>query len=954
MTARSWFRSPFTSSSPATSAPPQSRRRRRPLLEALEDRCLLTITPTGKSFSMTEGLSATPIVATFVDDNTSATLQATVHWGDGSSSPGTVSPVSGTTNTYQVTGTHTYAEEGMRATSIDITDTQNSTQASASGTATIADAPLHLQAKPVAAVEGQAVTSALVATFTDDDPAGTVSDYTATVDWGDGETSPGTITANDSGGFDVTASKPSAYAEEGTASLVVTVHDGGSSFQAADTWTSVANLPAARYSLAATTGPDGRIYALGGIDDTAHDVNTVYAYTPATNTWDTTVAPLPAALAGFAATTGPDGRIYALGGGQSTVYAYTPGAASWTTVASLPAARDALAATTGPDGRIYALGGLDGGVVQSTVYAYTPATNTWTTVASLPGPKWLHAATTGPDGRIYALGGKDTLGGFQTSTVYAYTPATNTWDTTVASLPAASKALGAATGPDGRIYAIGGSSGNTVYAYTPGAASWTTVASLPDARFGVAAATGPDGRIYALGGQGFGVQSTVYAYTAVAPSTATDSNSVTVADAALTAGTLSPPSAIEGQAFGPVTVFHFSDADPAGTASDYTAVITLGDANTLTVNSSGVVGTPPAGASGKIVAHTGGGFDVQLSYTYAEELSNQTFSVQVYDNGDGRTTSDPSDATTSASTSTFSVADAALTQNSFTAPVATAGAPFSGTVFNFSDADPNGTASDYTAVVTMDGGKQVTLTSTPSFYGKIVAHGDGTFDVNLAYTYATAGSPSFSVKVYDNGDGRTLTDPSDSTVTANGNATVTPLGLGVVHGLTGGIGFWNNSNGQALIKSFGKTATELSLANWLASAFPNIYGASTGANNLTNKSNAQVASYYQTLFAQTNKVQAQVLATALNVYATTQSLGGTAATKYGFTVNAYGLGAYSYNVGSDGAAFGVANNTTLNVYQLLMAVNTKANNGLLYNGDVTLQKQAADLLGSLNLAGSIS
>jgi hypothetical protein len=58
-------------------------------------------------------------------------------------------------------------------------------------------------------------------------------------------------------------------------------------------------------------------------------------------------------------------------------------------------------------------------------------------------------------------------------------------------------------------------------------------------------------------------------------------------------------------------------------------------------------------------------------------------------------------------------------------------------------------------------------------------------------------------------------------------------------------------------------------------------------------------------------------------------------------------------VGKDGAAFGVANNTTLNVYQLLLAVNKKAVNGVLYGGDATLQAQAADLLNSLDQAGSI-
>src|SRR5204863_8912988 len=91
----------------------------------------------------------------------------------------------------------------------------------------------------------------------------------------------------------------------------------------------------------------------------------------------------------------------------------------------------------------------------------------------------------------------------------------------------------------------------------------------------------------------------------------------------------------------------------------------------------------------QIVA-SGDGFDVLLSYTYAEELTNATFSVSVIDNT----------ATTSQSISTFSVADAALTAGTLTPPTATEGAAFSNvTVFHLPDADPAGTVSDYVATV---------------------------------------------------------------------------------------------------------------------------------------------------------------------------------------------------------------------------------------------------------------
>jgi hypothetical protein len=269
---------------------------------------------------------------------------------------------------------------------------------------------------------------------------------------------------------------------------------------------------------------------------------------------------------------------------------------------------------------------------------------------------------------------------------------------------------------------------------------------------------------------------------------------------------------------------------------------------------------------------------------------------------------------------------------------ATAGAPFSGTVATFVNADPSGTAASYTALI--DWGDDSTSTGVIS----------STFTVTGTHTYADPINRTLHVTISHN-LGYTTTATTTST------ATVTSLGLGVQKGQTGGIGFWHNKNGQALLKSFGPTASGLTLANWLAMTFPRLYGASAGTNNdLTNKSNGDVAAYFLTLFKlSATQVEAQVLAVALNVYATTASLGGTAGVAYGFTVSAAGLGARTYNVGNnDGAAFGVANGTTLNVYELLMAVNNKAVNGVLDNGDPTSQAETANLFNSLNTAGSLN
>jgi hypothetical protein len=195
---------------------------------------------------------------------------------------------------------------------------------------------------------------------------------------------------------------------------------------------------------------------------------------------------------------------------------------------------------------------------------------------------------------------------------------------------------------------------------------------------------------------------------------------------------------------------------------------------------------------------------------------------------------------------------------------------------------------------------------------------------------------------------------------------------GVSAGQTAAIGFWQNKNGQNLISALNGGSTAMQLGNWLAATFPNMYGASAGANNLAGKTNAQVAAFYKMLFARTAqtaagggppKVDAQVLATALAVYVTTQSLAGTTAEAYGFEVTATGLGARTFNVGTRGAAFGVADHSNVTVLDLLLAVNARSANGLLYDLDgdgdaddgleTSYRTMANDLFSAINEAGDL-
>jgi hypothetical protein len=115
------------------------------------------------------------------------------------------------------------------------------------------------------------------------------------------------------------------------------------------------------------------------------------------------------------------------------------------------------------------------------------------------------------------------------------------------------------------------------------------------------------------------------------------------------------------------------------------------------------------------------------------------------------------------------------------------------------------------------------------------------------------------------------------------------------------------------------------------------------------------------------KVDAQFMATALAVYFTDDHLAGTVAAAYGFTVTDTGLGDSVVNVGSSGAAFGVANGTTRTVMELLEATNALTHgtgggfdylydtngDGVIDSYEAGLRTQANALYSSINDMGGM-
>ena len=187
------------------------------------------ITATGTSFNATEGASFSGKVASFTDPDTKATASeytATIDWGDGSlTSAGTITGPTG--GPFNVDGTHTYADEGTYAVKVTITDVDTSSNKdTANSTAHVADAALTAGTLTVTGgTEG--VTAGTVSfAFTDANAGATTADFTASIDWGDSNTTSGTVTGS-AGTFTVTGSH--TYAEEGSYPVKVTVTDDGGS-----------------------------------------------------------------------------------------------------------------------------------------------------------------------------------------------------------------------------------------------------------------------------------------------------------------------------------------------------------------------------------------------------------------------------------------------------------------------------------------------------------------------------------------------------------------------------------------------------------------------------------------------------------------------------------------------------------------------------------------------------
>jgi len=295
----------------------------------------------------------------------------------------------------------------------------------------------------------------------------------------------------------------------------------GQASTSGDSWRIVASMPTARTLLGVATATNGKIYAIGGKNN-SNELGTVEEYDPATNTW-TTKANMPTPRQNLSVTAASNGKVYAIGGeihhdpasAFNTVEEYDPATNTWTTKANMPTPRGWFGSAYS-NGKIYAIGGMNSTGSLSTVEAYDPATNTWTTCASMPTARWPVGVAATSNGKIYAIGGD----GY--STVEEYDPVTDTW-TKKSDMLIPRWNIGVAS-LNGKVYVVGGQwLGPALAEYDPVTDTWTMKANmLLGERIcsGVAVA---NGKIYAVGGHNTEVVGTVEEYT---PGEITESYSI--------------------------------------------------------------------------------------------------------------------------------------------------------------------------------------------------------------------------------------------------------------------------------------------------------------------------------------------------------------------------------------------------------------------------------------------
>ncbi|WP_143392959.1 beta strand repeat-containing protein [Fimbriiglobus ruber] len=787
---------------------------------------------TGSAGNTITGIAGNPtgtaVLGTFVDANPAATAadftagggSVVVTWGDGSA-PQTLAAADlveiGTPggNAWVINAAHTYAEAGTYAYTVTVTDAGGSATL-ITGSAVVADAALTAGASvPQAGNTGVPLTGINVGSFTDGNPVATTTDFTDTIDWGDGTAaSAGAISQPGGVGTSFSVSGNHTYATPGVYTVTTVVVDDDGKTTTLTATVTITDLPVtgSTKSFSAVEGQNTGSFVLATFDDpntlaTVSDVSAQLAVggwgdgTPAAAGVTLTVQQIGVDPANgepifqvlgshtYAEETAgvPDALsvIITTRGGVTTTL--TSPAGGGVTVHDAPLTGSAGNTITGTEGNptgTAVLGTFVDANPTATVADFTTGGGsvvvTW---GDGSAPQTLAAANLAaigaPGGVTWTISAAHT---YAEAGTYAYTvtvtdaggsATTVAGSAVVAAVADATLTAGASVPQAGNTgIPLDGIGVGSFTDGNPGALSseFTTTIDWGDgtaASAGTISQPGGVGTSFSVGGNHTYAKPGVYTVTTTVTDddgkTTTFTATFTITDLPVTGATKSF-SAVEGQNTGSFVLATFDDPNTLATVSDVSAQLAVGGWGDGTPAAAGVtlavqqIGVDPA--NGDPI------FQVVGSHTYAGETPAgvpDTLGVIITTRGGVTTT------LTSPAGGGVTVHDAPLTGSAGNTITGTEGNPTGTAVLGtFVDANPAATAADFTAgggsvVVTWgDGSAPQTLTAANLTISGM------TWTISAAHTYAEAGTYAYTV---------TVTDAGGSAALVTGSAVVTDAAL---------------------------------------------------------------------------------------------------------------------------------------------------------------------------------
>lgn len=739
-------------------------------------------------------------LATFTDAGGSdpdTNYTAIIDWGDGTTDTGTVKGVAGV---YTVSGTHAYSDEGTFTAVITIQDKDGGI-GQAADSIEVQDAPLTPNVMPaVNLVEGSTF-NGIIATFVDGNPSAPESDFTTTIDWGNGIVGFGTVTYDSTlKQFDVLGQN--AYNEEGTFTGSVTVADVGGSTAVIPFTVNVTDAPLTNPKGLAVSAVEGNPFSGpvaeftdGNPAGLASDFTAKIVWGNGQTTTNATIIDLGGGRFQVAGTTTySEEGSYNIAVNVADKGGQTTSATTTATVTDAPISV-AVSNVTGVEGAAATVAAsfTDGNPsAPQTDYSVTVDFGDNTSVVL-------------PSSALTSLG----QGSYSLSINHTYLDESSASSFTIkVTVDDVGSAQGVGTGTaaiaDAPLVATGAGASvsegqqltNAVvatfidgFAGAP-ASDFTAIIDWGDGYTQTATSTPPT-QVVAMGGGQFEVLGTnAYAEAGQYPititildkggSTATASASVNVTEVPITAGAPVSFTAQEGIGFEGV-VGTFTDANLLSVPKDFFASINWGDGS-----SSNAQITQPDGPGTKFVVSAVG------DHLYAEESqAGQPYqiSISVYDIGGANTTL----------TGTATVTDAPITVNAGSALASVAeGTSISGIVATFTDAYAAAPITDYTATIIWGDGffTPGTITFDPIHQ---------VYNISGSHVYADEGDYTVGARVDDvGGSTTTLAEASSITITDAPLTTAVGSKISAVSGagFSGQVASFIDTNSQGLASDF--------------------------------------------------------------------------------------------------------------------------------------------------------